>query len=50
MPTRDFLIKVLLHIYFVEQREAISGLLFSVITQKLPEYFFQNIYHFLIQF
>ena len=38
MSRRDFLIEILLHIYNVQQREVISGFLFTFITHKLREH------------
>ena len=35
MSTRGFLIEILLHIYNIQQKEVISGFLFTFITHKL---------------
>ena len=38
MSTRGYLIEIILHIYNVQQVEAIFGFLFSFITHKLWEH------------
>ena len=35
MSTSGFLIEILLHIYYVQETEVISGFLFTFITHKL---------------
>ena len=35
MSTRGFLVEILLHVYNLQQKEVISGLLFTYITHKL---------------
>ena len=41
MSTRGFLMETLLHVYNVQQKEVISGFLFTYITHKLWEQLFQ---------